>query len=99
MLKCFCCGSEITSPQIFDGNIYGYTCIKKVSPNYKRTRKSVFQVELIRVEMGLHRGHAWFKKSDGTKLTCCVFKEDDGTYTYQNVFKQGDEYYMLNSKK
>lgn len=99
MLKCHCCGSEITSPQLYDGNVYGYTCIKKVSPNFKRTRKKVFQVELLRVDIKINmtRGYAWFKKSDDKKISCCAFKEEDGSYTYQNVFNQGDNYYMLDT--
>ena len=31
MIRCTCCQAEITAPQFFNGNPYGYTCIKKVS--------------------------------------------------------------------
>lgn len=31
MFLCFCCGSEVTSPQFHKGHVYGWSCIKKVS--------------------------------------------------------------------
>lgn len=36
--NCFCCGSELTAPQFYKGNVYGWTCIKKVSPKKKQTK-------------------------------------------------------------
>lgn len=37
---CTCCGSDITAPQFYQGKAYGYTCIKKVAPEFKRSRNT-----------------------------------------------------------
>lgn len=37
---CTCCGVEITAPQFYKGKAYGYTCIKKIAPEFKRTSKA-----------------------------------------------------------
>lgn len=42
MIRCTCCQAEITCPQFFNGNPYGYTCIKRVDPALKR-KKVVYQ--------------------------------------------------------
>ena len=31
---CTCCASLLTVPYVFNGNIYGSSCIKKINPNY-----------------------------------------------------------------
>jgi hypothetical protein len=49
-LICFCCGTEITSPQFFNGKAYGYTCITKVS-NQKRIKDSGLWVAADSVEL------------------------------------------------
>lgn len=36
--KCSCCGSDITAPQFYKGQMYGYTCITKVAPRYKKIK-------------------------------------------------------------
>lgn len=35
---CALCGEKLTSPIFFQGKIYGYSCIKKVNPTYKRLK-------------------------------------------------------------
>lgn len=42
MIRCTCCQAEITCPQFFNGNPYGYTCVKRVAPALKR-RKVVYK--------------------------------------------------------
>jgi hypothetical protein len=43
VFSCHCCGSEVTAPYFYKGAVYGYTCIKKVDPDHKRTKdKSVY---------------------------------------------------------
>lgn len=40
ILTCFCCGTEVTAPQFFNGKAYGWTCIKKVS-DQKRVKSKL----------------------------------------------------------
>lgn len=35
---CACCNTLITAPQFHNGKAYGYTCITKIVPSFKRTR-------------------------------------------------------------
>lgn len=37
-LQCACCGSDITAPQFYNGQMYGYTCITKVAPKQKKNK-------------------------------------------------------------
>jgi hypothetical protein len=39
LIRCTCCQSELTAPQFYNGFPYGYTCITKVDPSYKRTKR------------------------------------------------------------
>jgi hypothetical protein len=48
-LHCVCCGSEVTAPQFFEGKVYGYTCIKKVSPQ-KRTKTEWVSVDTYEIK-------------------------------------------------
>lgn len=38
-LTCACCGTDITAPQFYNNKAYGYTCILKVNPDAKRSKK------------------------------------------------------------
>lgn len=38
MIRCTCCQTELTAPQFYNGNPYGYTCIKKVDPAQKKSK-------------------------------------------------------------
>lgn len=38
MIRCTCCQAELTAPQFYNGNPYGFTCIKKVDPTQKRNK-------------------------------------------------------------
>ena len=35
VFSCTCCGSLLTVPYVYHGNIYGSSCIKKINPSYK----------------------------------------------------------------
>lgn len=37
-IRCTCCQAELTAPQFYNGHPYGWTCIKKVDPQFKRTK-------------------------------------------------------------
>ena len=41
-LQCACCGSDITAPQFYNGQMYGYTCITKVAPKQKKNKATKF---------------------------------------------------------
>lgn len=47
ILTCACCGSDVTCPQFFNGQVYGYTCIKKVCPTQKQTKVVFVAAELV----------------------------------------------------
>lgn len=48
MIRCHCCQAELTAPQFFNGNVYGYTCIKKVS-GQKQTKTVYVECEAFKV--------------------------------------------------
>ena len=51
ILKCFCCGADVTMPQFFNGEVYGYTCILKVNPTQKQVKTKWFLADsIIRVD-------------------------------------------------
>lgn len=41
-MNCYCCGAEITVPQFHNGKAYGWTCILKVAPGFRRTKALTF---------------------------------------------------------
>jgi hypothetical protein len=43
--KCVNCGELLTKPIFYNGSAYGFTCIKKVYPNYKKSNKKTFFVK------------------------------------------------------
>lgn len=45
-MNCFCCGTEVTQPQFFEGRIYGWSCIKKVN-NQKRVKSKEGYVSCV----------------------------------------------------
>ena len=44
LCKCSLCGEELTAPQVYNGLMYGYTCVKKINPNYKKPKNPQFFV-------------------------------------------------------
>jgi hypothetical protein len=38
IILCAACGEELTAPLFFDGKPYGWTCIKKVCPTFKKPK-------------------------------------------------------------
>lgn len=51
-IRCTCCQAEITAPQFYNGFPYGYTCIKKVDPQYKRTKVQYIAMDSFKVLQG-----------------------------------------------
>ena len=92
MIRCTCCQAEITAPQFYNGNPYGYTCIKKVDPAYKRTKTVYVAVEAYKVvsdaDINISTRHAVNVKVGGKwkqvvaygifsgKTTCTYFQND-----------------------
>ncbi len=44
-MTCHCCGAAITAPQFYNGKAYGWSCVLKQAPSYKRTRNVGFWVK------------------------------------------------------
>lgn len=49
MVRCTCCQAELSAPQFFNGNPYGYTCVKKVDPSQKKSKTVYVQCEAFKV--------------------------------------------------
>lgn len=49
LIRCTCCQAELTAPQFYNGLPYGFTCIKKVDPAFKRTKIIYTAVEAFKV--------------------------------------------------
>ena len=43
--KCTSCGELLTKPYFYNGGAYGFTCIKKVNPSFKKSTKKTFFVK------------------------------------------------------
>lgn len=48
--RCFLCGEILTSPIFFENNIYGFSCIKKVNPNYKKQKTYFVEADSFTTE-------------------------------------------------
>jgi hypothetical protein len=42
---CELCGEELTCPQVYQGKIYGWSCIKKVNPDAKKSKVKEHWIE------------------------------------------------------
>lgn len=52
MFSCSCCGTEVTSPYFYNGDVYGWTCIKKANPNEKRNKpkSKCVEVDVLKIK-------------------------------------------------
>ena len=57
-LACFCCGADITAPQWFKGNAYGYTCITKVSDQKRSKNNNIVYVKADSVVVDIENRQA-----------------------------------------
>lgn len=82
---CACCNTLITAPQFHNGKAYGYTCITKVVPSFKRTKDNGLWVKADSVE---HVRDGAFVIS-----TAIVdgYKFQDKTLVCQKTFKETGE--------
>jgi len=51
--KCTACGELLTKPYFYNGGAYGYTCIKKVNPNFKKSKQKTFFVKADKFELNV----------------------------------------------
>jgi hypothetical protein len=47
---CHCCGADITAPQFYNGEAYGWSCVLKQAPAFKRSRNVGFWIKADAVE-------------------------------------------------
>lgn len=45
IFTCSCCGADVTSPQFFQGKVYGWTCIKRANPAAKQVKTEWLKIE------------------------------------------------------
>jgi hypothetical protein len=69
--SCTCCGSDVTVPYFYNKGVYGYTCIRKVNPNAKKTKAKFVKVDSIEIKRteGTATGTA-AALLDGKKYNC-----------------------------
>ena len=51
--KCTACGELLTKPYFYNGGAYGYSCIKKVNPNFKKSKQKTFFVKADKFELNV----------------------------------------------
>ena len=90
---CELCGEELTCPQIYDGKIYGWSCIKKVNPNAKKAKdKSVWVVaddfEYERLEKGLKI------RAFKNELKFIDILPDGNPYGFKNIIVQNEQAFI-----
>lgn len=52
IFTCTCCGSLLTVPYTYNGNIYGSTCIKRINPNHtpKKLQGTWLKADSVTIE-------------------------------------------------
>lgn len=52
IFTCTCCGSLLTVPYVYNGNIYGSTCIKRINPNHtpKKLQGTWIKADSVTIE-------------------------------------------------
>lgn len=52
IFTCSCCGSLLTVPYVFNGNIYGSSCIKRINPEYsaKKLQGTWLKADSVTIE-------------------------------------------------
>lgn len=65
MIRCTCCNTELSAPQFFNGFPYGYSCVKKVDPAFKRTKTIYVPVDAFKVASTMDTRHVVNVKHDG----------------------------------
>ena len=80
---------ELTAPQFYNGFPYGYTCIKKVDPAYKRTKTVYVAVEAFKVVSTIGGRNVVNVKHNGkVKQVVCygdIYSRTTSTYLQDNV--------------
>lgn len=49
IIRCTCCQAELMAPQFYNGNPYGYKCVRKVDPAYKQSKVKYFSVDAFKI--------------------------------------------------
>ena len=49
--SCHLCGEKLTAPIYYMGNLYGWSCIKKVNPRAKKVKENWQPCSLISIEI------------------------------------------------
>ena len=80
LIRCTCCQAELTAPQFYNGNPYGYTCIKKVDPSYKRTKTVYVACDSFKVIQAGQRNVVSIQVGS-TKKTIVVYGDIEGQTT------------------
>ena len=62
MKPCYCtlCGEQLTAPQFFEGNAYGWSCIKKVNPSAKKQK--YIQISVLKIEYRMNHIFGTFRQ-------------------------------------
>jgi hypothetical protein len=74
--KCTSCGEMLTQPIFHNGSPYGYSCIKKVNPDYKKSKTKTFYVKADSFELE-------FIDENTTKITAKHFCSEKKFYDFQ----------------
>lgn len=90
MIRCTCCQTELKAPQFYNGNPYGYTCIKKVDPSFKKSKIIYLECEEFKVVQSGQRNVVNVKVSG--KLKQVVVYGDIQTRTTGTFIQDGKMY-------
>ena len=90
-LSCHLCGEKLTQPHFYKGNIYGWSCIKKVNPAAKKSKlKANWQpcnlIDSIALDYGNikliaeYNGKKYVSFRSVNSFLGCAIIENNGSY-------------------
>lgn len=98
VLRCSCCGAEITCPQFHNGKPYGWTCIHKVAPGQKRIKKEYLAVDRFRIVSGEGTQRQVFKVEYQGRVFSIAILTDKNTGTLMGAVLQDGILYVHEDK-
>lgn len=86
---CELCSEELTCPQIYMGKIYGWSCIKKVNPNARKSKVKEVWVAADNYEFEQLSGGLKIRAfKSGLKFVDIL--PTNNPYGFKNIIVQGD---------
>lgn len=94
ILRCTCCQAEITMPQFYNGFPYGYTCITKIDPKFKRTKTTWIACDSFKLlsDPSLTTRLVYRVKVNGKVFDVVSYAPGNNVYEQNNILYVSDKH-------